>query len=475
MTALDREDSLSRVDLRPRAVSGLASTVPLPGRSSVGSTLVLRLIASGGRVLLVWFGVFAAYAQLGTTLAPALPAVCILTCIWLLALRASFRSGNDVLGPGIACAVGCAFGLAGASAVRPWLPGPDVPLLTLTLTAAGVYVFVLVWEVFVRRTNAAACRVLVVGHPECARSIDDEIRRTPHSRFSVVGLVEVDTAGLDSPGAATPWPLEYLQSVVRAERPNVIVLTDPVLHGPALDLLLDVADVGFRVVPLPTFFEHAFGRVPVRDVTPAWFMGMLHLQQRPYTRFSKRAFDLVVAGIAAILAAPLFALLALLVRLTPGPVIYRQTRMGEGGRTFTMYKFRTMSIDAEADGVAMLATRADPRTTRIGWVLRRTHLDELPQLWNVLKGDMSIVGPRPERPELVTALENEIPFWSRRVLVRPGITGWAQIMHGYASDQDGMREKLSFDLWYLRHRNLLVDAAICAKTFLRLLVDTKSC
>ena len=158
------------------------------------------------------------------------------------------------------------------------------------------------------------------------------------------------------------------------------------------------------------------------------------------------------------------AVIALLLRLTSGPVIYRQTRIGEGGKLFTMYKFRTMRVDAEAGRPAFACAR-DPRVTRVGRVLRTTHLDELPQLWDVLKGDMSIVGPRPERPEFAPMLEEAVPYFNRRLLVKPGVTGWAQLRCDYASDAEGAATKLSYDLWYLRHRNLLVDVAICAKTF----------
>jgi lipopolysaccharide/colanic/teichoic acid biosynthesis glycosyltransferase len=157
-------------------------------------------------------------------------------------------------------------------------------------------------------------------------------------------------------------------------------------------------------------------------------------------------------------------LLALLTKTTPGPVLFRQTRVGESGKQFTIYKFRTMKLDAEREGPT-LPSEDDPRATGIGRVLRRTHLDELPQLWNVLKGDMSIVGPRPERPEFIASLEEAVPFWNRRLLVKPGITGWAQVRCEYGVDRETMAKKLSYDLWYLRHRSLLVDFAICAMTF----------
>jgi lipopolysaccharide/colanic/teichoic acid biosynthesis glycosyltransferase len=152
------------------------------------------------------------------------------------------------------------------------------------------------------------------------------------------------------------------------------------------------------------------------------------------------------------------------VRRTPGPAIFRLERLGESGRTFTIYKFRTMRADAE-ERRPTWAEERDPRATGIGRFLRRTRIDELPQLWNVLKGDMSMVGPRPERPEFLEELQETVPFWTRRHLVKPGITGWAQVRRGYTADVEGTAEKLSYDLWYLRHRSLVIDLAICARTF----------
>jgi lipopolysaccharide/colanic/teichoic acid biosynthesis glycosyltransferase len=193
-------------------------------------------------------------------------------------------------------------------------------------------------------------------------------------------------------------------------------------------------------------------------------MGVLHLRQPLHARWSKRAFDLLAASVGFLLVLPLLPLIAFFVRCTPGPIIYRQTRLGEGGRPFTIYKFRTMVADAEASGQPQWCAEADERVTTVGRVLRRAHLDEIPQLWNVLKGDMSIVGPRPERPQFVAMLEKEMPFWNRRLLIKPGVTGWAQVRSGYSADCASCADKLSYDLWYIRHRTLAVDLAVCVKT-----------
>jgi exopolysaccharide biosynthesis polyprenyl glycosylphosphotransferase len=334
-----------------------------------------------------------------------------------------------------------------------------------TILALGVSVFTLtaIWESVSQRVVGKR-RVLVVGTSACAAAVADAISVEGRAPFTVVGAVDdevEDPARLGS--------VAELERIIDEQRPDLVVLTDGESSASALERLLDAPASGLKVVGHAHFFDHAFGRIPLADLKPTWFMSILHLWQRPYTRFAKRTFDIVCASIVLLLAAPVMLAVAVLVRLTPGPVIYRQIRVGERGRPFTMLKFRTMRADAEAPGPAF-AQRQDPRVTRAGKLLRRTHLDELPQLWNVVRGEMSIVGPRPERPEFIPALEQAVPFFTRRLLVKPGITGWAQLRRDYASDAAGAAEKLSYDLWYLRHRNVLVDLAICAKTFSSVLV-----
>jgi exopolysaccharide biosynthesis polyprenyl glycosylphosphotransferase len=258
--------------------------------------------------------------------------------------------------------------------------------------------------------------------------------------------------------------LDDLTSVIRRERPALVVLAGVTDRGRAMQQIFEAAPCGFHVVELNHLYEDVFGRVPLRNLTPAWFMGLLHLHRRPYSRVTKRAFDLLCAAILLVPVAILLPFVALLVRCSgPGPIFFRQVRLGEGGQPFTIVKFRTMVVDAEPDGPVWASAR-DPRITAIGRFLRRTRLDELPQLANVLRGDMSIVGPRPERPEFVDLLKDEVPFWERRHIVKPGITGWAQIRCGYTDDSLSAAEKLSHDLYYVKHRCLVLDLAIALKT-----------
>ena len=228
--------------------------------------------------------------------------------------------------------------------------------------------------------------------------------------------------------------------------------------------LLEQARRDFRVVELPEFFERAFGRVPVEEINSVWFLDALRRDRGGPGLFAKRALDVGVASLLVVLSAPLALLVALAVRLTsPGPAVYRQTRVGLGGEPFTVLKFRSMRADAELDG-AQWAEEDDPRTTAVGKYLRRFRIDELPQLWNVLRGDMTMVGPRPERPEFVGELTQAVPFYEPRHLTRPGLTGWAQVSAGYAASLDDARLKLSYDLYYLKHRGTALDLAILLRT-----------
>jgi exopolysaccharide biosynthesis polyprenyl glycosylphosphotransferase len=425
-----------------------------PPRNSV-AWLVL-----GGRAILIWLPVYFLLAQ---SLSPvrALLTASIVSGIWLLGLRAAL-SAYFTLGPAVASAAGTITGLAAVSAFDLWVPGIDVGARRLAEAAVAVFALSAAWEHAVR--SIAKRRVLVVGTGGCASEVLSELKNGGRAPFTMLGLVGERPPEAPGEDVARLGSFDELSEIIEAQRPDIVILTDERVSSWAVDPLLDLAPIGFRVVGVSHFVEHALGRVPLRHLTPAWFMSMLHLRQKPYTRLAKRMFDLIVSSVGLLLAAPLLPLLAGLVRTTPGPIIYRQTRVGEGGKHFTIFKLRTMRADAEDAGSPRFTEKRDQRVTRAGRVLRQTHLDELPQLWNVLKGEMSVVGPRPERPEFVDLLEQTIPFWTRRLLVKPGITGWAQLRCGYASDSESAAEKLSYDLWYLRNRDVVVDLAICAKT-----------
>jgi exopolysaccharide biosynthesis polyprenyl glycosylphosphotransferase len=423
-----------------------------------------KWVAAAGQVVLVWVPCFTLMGYRFGATGLAFAASALLTAVWVICLRSAFSAVHPTLGAGVRCAVGTLTGTIGVSAVALWVPGLGMSLSTIAALALSVFALTTVWESVAERVVGPR-RVLVVGRSESAVSVSDAVSFEGDAPFSVIGAVDDDPDESSRLGSVAE-----LTRIIDEQRPDLVVLSDDDCSAKALDRLLASPADGVKVVGRAHFFDHAFGRIPLEGLTPTWFMSIFHLWQRPYTRFAKRTFDIVCASIVLLLAAPLMLVIAGLVRLTPGPIIYRQTRVGEGGKHFTMFKFRTMRADAEEPGRPAYAQRDDPRVTRLGRILRRTHFDELPQLWDVLKGDMSIVGPRPERPEFIPTLEEAVPFFTRRLLVKPGITGWAQLRRDYASDTEGAADKLSYDLWYLRHRNLTVDLAICAKTFSTLLM-----
>jgi exopolysaccharide biosynthesis polyprenyl glycosylphosphotransferase len=442
-----------------------------PAIPALSRRIDARWVAEIGRAVTIWLPVVVLTTEQLSSIPASLLVSSLVAAVWILTLRRAFGAVPFILGSAVPAAVGTLTGLVVVSALNFWvpLPGTRLAVPTLALMAISVFGLATLWEAAWRRQFAAKRRVLVVGTSSWAEDLAESAEHAAEVPFRVVGIVD-DAARNDADtGVPVLGTVADLSGIVQAQRPDLIVLTEGNGSGRALESLLDVASSGFKVVGVTHFFEHVFGWVPLRHLTSGWFMSILHLHQRTYSRFAKRALDVVIACVGMLLAAPLVPFIVLVVRRTPGRVIYRQTRVGEGGKLFTMYKFRTMDEDAEEPGTPVFAEENDPRVTPSGRVLRRTHLDELPQLWNVLKGEMSIVGPRPERPEFVRMLETTIPFQARRVLIKPGITGWAQLRCDYASDSETAADRLSYDLWYLRHRNLTVDLAICAKTFSALL------
>src|SRR5919106_687329 len=311
-----------------------------------------RFVAQTGRAAVVWLAVRVPYASAeGSLTAADLVTVSVLAAFWLVALRTAFASAQ---------AIGA--GLAAVAGLNAWVPDLELGAATLLGTAVGVFASAGAWEWFVQQTSVGRRRVLLVGTSELADVVAAEIARERAWRFQLIGLVEEGHAR--SP-ADVPClgEADELAAVVEAHRPDLVVLMDDRTYPIAVDRLLDVATAGFRVAGLSSFFEHAFGRVPLQHLSPAWFMSVLHLHQPAYARWSKRTLDLLLACIGLVLAAPLLPVLALLVMRTPGPVIYRQTRLGEGGRAFTIYKFRTMVSDAEEAGKPRWASVDDDRAT----------------------------------------------------------------------------------------------------------------
>ncbi|HZQ16575.1 MAG TPA: exopolysaccharide biosynthesis polyprenyl glycosylphosphotransferase [Gaiellaceae bacterium] len=439
-----------------------------PGRAH-GLHDRLQRLELTGRLLVCWFGAFVAF-RWSSGPADAAAAATLLAPAWgLLHSRVaqSFRAMTFVAGPFLVAAITSAFAVAGLAALaylEPWWePGRE----TLLLLGGANLAAVTAWGLFVTRATSAPARLLVVGGDAAVVRLLANID-SGNVPLDVVAVVadEIDPAIEARPVFTAA--LDELGDVVRRIEPDLVVIAVQRGRPVVFRELLHVAETGFRITGLPELYEFTFGRLPIEELTPAWFMSVLHAYNRPANRLAKRAFDLVVALVGVAVSLPLLPAIVLVVKRTPGPLLYRQTRLGEHGRPFTMLKFRSMRSDAEAGTGARWAARADDRIIPGGRLLRLLRLDELPQLVNVLRGEMSIVGPRPERPEFLAYLEGEVPFWSQRHLLRPGITGWAQIRSSYAADTLATVEKLSYDLWYLRHRSLLLDILVCARTLPRM-------
>lgn len=247
---------------------------------------------------------------------------------------------------------------------------------------------------------------------------------------------------------------------------GVIIGEDTQLPNSVLKSLMKSRLAGLKVFDLAEFYERIWCKVPIFYLQDGWFTKVhgFELLHNPIGLRMKQIFDIVLSIFLLILTAPVMLITTLAVYLTSrGPVIYTQVRVGEGGRKFVMYKFRSMIIDAEKNG-AQWATTNDNRITLIGKIIRLMRIDELPQLINVLKGDMSFIGPRPERPEIIKDLKGEVPYYDLRHLVKPGITGWAQVLYKYGSSVEDAREKLQYDLFYIKNYSLLLDFAIILKT-----------
>jgi sugar transferase (PEP-CTERM system associated) len=229
--------------------------------------------------------------------------------------------------------------------------------------------------------------------------------------------------------------------------------------------LLECKFAGVAVIDLLTFLERETGRVKVDLVNPAWLIFSDGFSGKPRHALVCRSVDLFAGTLLAFFSLPIMGLVALAVVLEDGaPVLYRQKRVGLYGRVFTLYKFRSMVRDAESDGRARWAGARDSRVTRVGRMIRKLRFDELPQLFNVIRGDMSLVGPRPERPEFVARLSQNIPYYHERHSVKPGITGWAQLSYPYGSSDEDAMEKLQYDLYYVKHRSLVFDLMVILQT-----------
>ena len=317
-------------------------------------------------------------------------------------------------------------------------------------------------------------RLLLVGGSPLLEDIGQYITEHPESGLEIAGyLDDRHQPGTPLPGGKTLGPMDALRDIVRATQPHRIVvgMFERRNRMPVSELL-ELRFSGNVIEEAANTYERVCGRVCLKEIRPSQLIFSGELGPRPQNLLYQRISNVIVAVIGIIVSAPIMLLTALAVRVSsPGPVLYRQTRVGLDGTLFTVYKFRSMRVDAERGTGAVWAQKDDPRVTTVGRFIRRIRFDELPQLFNVFRGEMSMVGPRPERPEFVKALNEQIPYYRQRHCVRPGITGWAQISYKYGDTLQDTITKLEYDLYYIKNMSMALDTYIIFHTLKAMLLS----
>ena len=311
-------------------------------------------------------------------------------------------------------------------------------------------------------------RILIVGSGNLAVEVAREVLNRPDAGYRIVGFVGND-AELLGKSLINPRVIgltEQLDEIVRRENIDRIVVAMGERRGQLpTNKLLQLSLAGeVSIEEGQSFYERITGRVSLNMLRPSWLIFTGRGRQKRISGLTRSAVHWLVALVGAILSLPIVIVTAILIRLeSRGPIFYKQERVGQNGRTFVLTKFRSMRVDAEQDG-PVWASKGDSRTTRVGRVIRKIRVDEIPQFWNILKGEMSFVGPRPERPHFVAQLAEEIPFYEQRHLIAPGLTGWAQIKYPYGASIEDARQKLQYDLFYIKNHGLVLDAIIIFET-----------
>jgi exopolysaccharide biosynthesis polyprenyl glycosylphosphotransferase len=338
---------------------------------------------------------------------------------------------------------------------------PKTNLLIFIVIFAVIEIF---WRRFLNRAMAfgeAPNKILIVGSGALADAVKSAIREHPQVGYAIKAEME------EAAAYAAP---ESVAAIAHRENVNMIVVPRHLKHEARLVLILyELFGTGILVSDLATLYENIMRKVPLADLEETWFLENIAGEVRFYDSL-KRAGEFLGALILGIVLLPFEILIALIIKLTSrGPVIYKQVRVGEKSREFMLYKFRSMRVlsadgSAEVQGAQWSAGGSDARVTLFGRFLRKSHLDELPQLWNIIRGDLSFVGPRPERPTFVQSLTKKIPYYEIRLLIKPGVTGWAQINHHADLTTEDVMEKLQYDIYYLKNRSPILDWAIILKT-----------
>ena len=354
-----------------------------------------------------------------------------------------------------------------------WFPDLIIGRGVFLVASGLVIAFVIGWRLAFEWLSGRVGpreRLLIIGTGNAALTLARELfERRFEIGVDIVGFVDPDPARVGEPmiNPGIIGTLEDIPSIVRARGVDrvVVSLTDARGKLP-MEKLLEMKLDGVTFDHLASVYEDYTGKIAVENLRPSWLIFSAGFRKSRILATGKRLLDLIASALGLLIALPIMAAIAVVVRWTSsGPVFYHQRRVGLHGHIFTVHKFRSMRQDAEAStGPVWASKNGDPRVTMVGHLLRRSRLDELPQLWNILKGDMSLVGPRPERPEFVSELTKTIPFYGQRHVVRPGLTGWAQVRYTYGASEEDALQKLQYDLFYIKHMSLPLDLFIIFST-----------
>ena len=346
-------------------------------------------------------------------------------------------------------------------------PLPIPPLMTAAIAICYSVSLLLIFRYWLSQTldeNRFRRRILLYGSGGPADAISSLRRRADRRGFKIVR--RIDTQDVIDAGESGGSSL--IQQIAKTQNiDEIVVAVDDRRGNLPIRELLEARLSGVNVIDIVQFLERESGKIRVDLVRPGWLAFGSGFRRSTLRNVTKRTLDIIASGVALLVSWPIMILVSLAIKIEDGlsaPVLYRQVRVGLDGATFTLLKFRSMRVDAESAGEALWAEESDPRITHVGRFIRRYRLDELPQIFNVLRGDMSMVGPRPERPEFVGSLAEKIPYYAVRHSVKAGVTGWAQLKYPYGASERDALEKLQFDLYYVKHHDLLFDLAIILQT-----------
>jgi exopolysaccharide biosynthesis polyprenyl glycosylphosphotransferase len=352
-------------------------------------------------------------------------------------------------------------------------PPNSLPRRGVAVFIIGAMLLTLLWRLIYIRIFTARHflrKVLIIGAGNAGQALLGMVQKLKPAPLEIVGWIDDDPQKAGKEVMRLPVlgnGRQLLQICADEDISEIIVAITGELQGELFQAILDARENGIDVTTMPTAYEELLSRVPIFHLQSDWLVRSFIDQTNTsgLYEFGKRMFDIVGGLIGIVLLAVVYPITALVILLDSGsPVLYKQVRLGKGGQPYNILKFRTMRQDSEKDGKLRFTSTNDNRITRVGNLLRKSHIDEFPQFINVLMGQMSLVGPRSERPGFVQELQQQLPFYRARLLVKPGVTGWAQVNFGYAGDVETSAIKLEYDLYYIKHRNLVLDFMILFKT-----------